>query len=169
MFLSRLNEISRGCEKIVKVANAFLRAKLEENNELLRTDNGHRLTYEHIFAPLQVILFITPQIFLQRAVKYLTNSLPFTTWDVYFSMISGTILWINIFLLLEQSNVLSSWINFKRRLSSHWTSKFKKEGIKVSVLWYILGYFPVLTGNIFSLLMFLNQSGTSKNIWWIIS
>ena len=85
---------------------------------------------------------------MQRAVKYLTNSLPFTTWDVYFSMFSGTILWINIFLLLEQSNVLSSWINFKRRLSSHWTSKFKKEGIKVSVLWYILGYSPVLTGNI---------------------
>ena len=44
MFLSRLNEISGRCEKIVKVANAFLRAKLEEKCELLRTDNGHRLT-----------------------------------------------------------------------------------------------------------------------------
>ena len=44
MFLSRLNEISGRCEKIVKVANAFLRAKLEENRELLRTDKGHRLT-----------------------------------------------------------------------------------------------------------------------------
>ena len=44
MFLSRLNEISGGCEKIVKVANAFLRAKLVENCELLRTDNSHRLT-----------------------------------------------------------------------------------------------------------------------------
>ena len=44
MFLSRLNEISGGCEKIEKVANAFLRAKLEENCELLRQDNSHRLT-----------------------------------------------------------------------------------------------------------------------------
>ena len=44
MFLSRLNEISGGCEKTVKVANAFLRAKLEENCEFLRTDNSHRLT-----------------------------------------------------------------------------------------------------------------------------
>ena len=44
MFLSRLNEINGGCEKIIKVANAFPRAKLEENCEHLRTDNGHRLT-----------------------------------------------------------------------------------------------------------------------------
>ena len=44
MFLLRLNEISGDCEKIVKVANTFLRAKLEENCELLRTDKGQRLT-----------------------------------------------------------------------------------------------------------------------------
>ena len=31
MFWSRLNEISGGCEEIVPVANAFLRAKLEEH------------------------------------------------------------------------------------------------------------------------------------------
>ena len=34
MFLSRLNEISGRCEKIVKVANTFLRAKLEEKCEI---------------------------------------------------------------------------------------------------------------------------------------
>ena len=90
MFLSRLNEISGHCEKIVKVANTFLRAKLEEKCEILRTDNGHRLTKEHIFAPLQVILFIILK-YLERAVKYLTKSLPFTVWDVYFSMFSSTI------------------------------------------------------------------------------
>ena len=35
MFVSRLNEISGGCEKIVLVTNAFLRAKVEENCKLL--------------------------------------------------------------------------------------------------------------------------------------
>ena len=125
MFLSRLNEISGGCEKIVKVANAFLRAKVEENCELLRKDKGHK-RYEQIKAIRLLTYFRAiagyfvhyPSNILQHAVNYFTNSLPFTAYvQTYFFF------WNNqkTFSLLEKS--------FKRRLLSHWTYKFEKEGI----------------------------------------
>ena len=77
MFWSRLNEISGGCEEIVPVAKTFLRAKLEENCELLRTNNVRRLTYEHISRHCRLFCLLSLKCFCNALEKILRRMFTF--------------------------------------------------------------------------------------------
>ena len=121
MFLSRLNEISGGCEKIVKVANAFLRAKLEENCELLRQDNSHRLT--------QSILSRHCRLFCLLSFKYFATRGKISYEQLTVHCVGCLLFNVSLVQFYEQTYFFL-WNNQK------------------TFFWYILGYSLVLTGDI---------------------